>query len=36
VLAGQEASMIKAGDFTIRGLVAEPAGHGLEVDYHSV
>ncbi|MBK3662822.1 transposase [Bradyrhizobium diazoefficiens] len=26
---------IKAGDFTIRGLVAELAGRGLKVDYHS-
>ncbi|MCC8940195.1 hypothetical protein H8A99_27975, partial [Bradyrhizobium sp. Arg68] len=24
------------GDFTIRGLVAEFAGRGLKVDYHSV
>ena len=27
---------IKDGDFTIRGLVAELAGRGLKVDYHSV
>jgi transposase len=27
---------IKDGDFTIRGLVAELAGCGLKVDYHSV
>ncbi|MCK1665736.1 IS630 family transposase, partial [Bradyrhizobium sp. 153] len=27
---------IKEGDFTIRGLVAELAGRGLKVDYHSV
>lgn len=27
---------IKAGDFTIRGLVAELAGRDLKVDYHSV
>ena len=27
---------IRDGDFTIRGLVAELAGRGLKVDYHSV
>lgn len=27
---------IRGGDFTIRGLVAELAGRGLKVDYHSV
>ena len=27
---------IKAGDFTLRGLVAELAGRGLKVDYRSV
>src|SRR4029450_3734476 len=27
---------IRDGDFTIRGLVTEPAGRGLKVDYHSV
>jgi transposase len=27
---------VRDGDFTIRGLVAELAGRGLKVDYHSV
>lgn len=27
---------LRAGDFTLRGLVAELAGRGLKVDYHSV
>jgi transposase len=29
-------SRLQAGDFTIRGLVAELAERGLKVDYHSV
>ena len=27
---------LQAGDFTLRGLVAELAGRGLKVDYHTV
>ncbi len=27
---------IRAGDFTLRGLIAEPGGRGLKVDYRSV